>query len=167
MFLKLCVKHVNLANIIVPPLIWVWIKVLFLFTLFILMFGGPSYISSLNGYKWFVTFIDDFSCTTWVYLMKEKNEVFSIFKFFTKWYALNLVQRSKLCVSTKGESIFMAVLKSFFSHMAWFTKTLCRAQESPFIGDYTVYDLINRLLTRVLGKKSPIEILLNYVFCSS
>ena len=41
---------------------------------------GPSHISSLNGYKWFVTFVDDFFRTTWVYLMKEKkNDVFHIF----------------------------------------------------------------------------------------
>ena len=42
------------------------------------------YISSLNGYKWFVTLIDDFSRTTWMYLMREKSDVFSILKNFHK-----------------------------------------------------------------------------------
>ena len=45
---------------------------------------GPSNISSMNGIKWFVTFIDDFFRTTWVYLMREMSDVFSIFKNFHK-----------------------------------------------------------------------------------
>jgi hypothetical protein len=42
---------------------------------------GPFY-TSLDGYKYFVTFIDDFSRVTWVYLLKAKSEVFSYFKDF-------------------------------------------------------------------------------------
>ena len=38
---------------------------------------GPSHIPILNGYKWFLSFIDDCTHTTWVYLIKEKNAVFS------------------------------------------------------------------------------------------
>jgi predicted permease len=30
----------------------------------------------MNGYRYFVTFIDYFSRVTWVYLMKNKSEVF-------------------------------------------------------------------------------------------
>ena len=39
---------------------------------------------SLKGHRWFVSFIDDCSRTTWLYMMKEKNEVFSIFQNFHK-----------------------------------------------------------------------------------
>ncbi|XP_073031147.1 uncharacterized protein [Primulina eburnea] len=38
--------------------------------------------SSLDGFKYFVTFIDDFSSVTWVYLLKSKGEVFECFKDF-------------------------------------------------------------------------------------
>ena len=37
---------------------------------------------SINGFKYFVTFIDDISKVTWVYLLKSKDEVFSYFKDF-------------------------------------------------------------------------------------
>ena len=40
---------------------------------------GPYSTSSMNGYKYFVTFIDCFSRVTWLYLMKNKSEVFGCF----------------------------------------------------------------------------------------
>ena len=40
---------------------------------------GPAKISSLNGARWFVSFIDDHTRMTWVCLMKSKNEVSSLF----------------------------------------------------------------------------------------
>ena len=41
---------------------------------------GP--INSLSGYAYYVSFIDDFSRKTWIYFMKNKDEVFSKFKEF-------------------------------------------------------------------------------------
>jgi transposase InsO family protein len=46
---------------------------------------GPSVVNSLLGERWFITFIDGFSCCTWLYLLKRKSDVFSAFKDF---YAL-------------------------------------------------------------------------------
>ena len=37
---------------------------------------------SLNGCFYFMTFIDDFSRKTWVYLLKHKSEAFEVFKRF-------------------------------------------------------------------------------------
>jgi hypothetical protein len=45
---------------------------------------GPLQVVSLSGYRWFVSFIDDFSRTTWVYLLKDKSNVFSVFQMFYK-----------------------------------------------------------------------------------
>ena len=38
--------------------------------------------SSLSGYVYYVSFIDDFSSKTWIYFMKNKYEVFNKFKEF-------------------------------------------------------------------------------------
>ena len=38
--------------------------------------------SSLSGYVYYVSFIDDFSRKTWIYFLKNKDEVFSKFKEF-------------------------------------------------------------------------------------
>ena len=40
------------------------------------------YENSLSGYAYYVSFIDDFSRKTWIYFMKNKDEVFSKFKEF-------------------------------------------------------------------------------------
>src|ERR1044072_7894907 len=43
---------------------------------------GPSSISNISGAKWFVTFIDDCTRVTWVFLMKDKSEVCQLFVTF-------------------------------------------------------------------------------------
>ena len=43
---------------------------------------GPSRASSTLGFHYFVNFIDDYSRCTWVFLMKDRSELFSIFKSF-------------------------------------------------------------------------------------
>ena len=49
---------------------------------------GPSTIPNILGFRWFVTFVDDYTHTTWVYLLKSKSEVNSIFQFGTKIHTL-------------------------------------------------------------------------------
>ena len=46
---------------------------------------GPSHVEAIGGYRYFVTFIDDFSRMTWVFVMKNKSEAFKCFK---QWKAL-------------------------------------------------------------------------------
>ena len=43
---------------------------------------GPMSSTSLSGFEYYITFIDDYSRKTWIYLLKEKNEVFEKFKEF-------------------------------------------------------------------------------------
>ena len=43
---------------------------------------GPYPVMSLIGFKYFVTFVDDFSCVTWLFLMKSRFEFFSHFIAF-------------------------------------------------------------------------------------
>lgn len=43
---------------------------------------GPSRVLNVNGCRWFVIFIDDHTRVTWIYLMKHKSELASIFKRF-------------------------------------------------------------------------------------
>ena len=45
---------------------------------------GPSKVPTLSGSRWFVTFIDDCTRMTWLYLMKTKDEVNLLFKKFHK-----------------------------------------------------------------------------------
>ena len=42
----------------------------------------PMYSTSLSGFEYYITFIDDFSRNTWIYFLKAKGEVFEKFKEF-------------------------------------------------------------------------------------
>ncbi len=53
---------------------------------------GPTPVKSLGGARYFVTFVDDYSRMCWVYLMKEKSQVFEIFK---EWKAKVELQTGK------------------------------------------------------------------------
>ena len=43
---------------------------------------GPCPMTSKTGFKYFVIFIDDYSRMTWLYLMKNRSELFSHFCSF-------------------------------------------------------------------------------------
>ena len=40
---------------------------------------GRSPASTLSGVKWFGTFVDDCTCMTWIYVMKNKSDVSMLF----------------------------------------------------------------------------------------
>ena len=46
---------------------------------------GPFLVASLGGSRYYITFIDDSSRKVWVYFLKNKSNVFDIFK---KWKAM-------------------------------------------------------------------------------
>ena len=43
---------------------------------------GPVSSTSLSGFEYYITFIEDFSRKNWIYFLKEKSEVFEKFKEF-------------------------------------------------------------------------------------
>ena len=43
---------------------------------------GPMPTTSINGYGYYLTFVDDYSRKTWIYFLKCKDEVFNKFKDF-------------------------------------------------------------------------------------
>ena len=45
---------------------------------------GPSPISTPGGSRYFIIFVDDFSLYTWIYLFKNRSELYQIYRDFTK-----------------------------------------------------------------------------------
>jgi transposase InsO family protein len=63
---------------------------------------GPMPSSSISGYVYYVSFIDDYSRKTWIYFLKTKDEVFNMFKEF-KALIENLFERKiKILRSDNG-----------------------------------------------------------------
>lgn len=62
--------------------------------LFLWMYGD-HFFESFDGYKYLVTFIDDFSRVTWLYILKSKSEVMEVFKDFNNLVQTHLLHKFK------------------------------------------------------------------------
>ena len=60
---------------------------------------GPSPVTSRNGFRYYVSFVDHFSRFTWIYLLKHKSDVCVVFKQF----------------KTMSENLFNSKIKIFQS----------------------------------------------------
>ena len=65
---------------------------------------GPMDISSVGGNKYFLTFIDDFSRKTLIYLLKSKDEVFHCFKYLKHLLKDRVADKLRWCVVMEGVS---------------------------------------------------------------
>ena len=45
---------------------------------------GPKQTKSMNKNKYFVLFVDDMTRMTWIYFIRNKSQVFDVFKKFKK-----------------------------------------------------------------------------------
>src|SRR4051794_35796260 len=63
---------------------------------------GPMSSSTRNGYRYFVTFTDDFSRYAYIYLMKHKSETFEKFKEFQNEVKNQLDKKIKHLPSDRG-----------------------------------------------------------------
>ena len=77
---------------------------------------GPAPINSMNGFRYYILFVDHYSRFTWLYLLKSKTEAFSKFVYF---HALIKTQFSATikCFRLDGGGEFTSnEFKSYLSH---------------------------------------------------
>ena len=63
---------------------------------------GPVPIPSLGGFLYYVSFIDDFSRNTWLYLLKKKIEVFNKFKEYKSLVENQIGKKIKVLRNDNG-----------------------------------------------------------------
>jgi transposase InsO family protein len=148
---------------------------------------GP-FDTSLDGYKYFVTFIDDFSRVTWVYLLKAKSDVFSCFQDFHTLLKNQFSGHLKTFRSNNGSEYMSKDMEHYLHsngilHQTSYvgtpqqngvskrknrdllekTRAIMLQMHVPkgfwSYGVLTAIYLINRLPSRVLDFKSPLEVL--------
>ncbi|KAK8954800.1 hypothetical protein KSP39_PZI002048 [Platanthera zijinensis] len=77
---------------------------------------GPAPIVSYDGFRYFVSFIDDFTRCCWVYLMRAKSDVFYFYTQFSHMVATQFSSRIQILRSDNGgeytSSSFSAFLAS-------------------------------------------------------
>ena len=76
---------------------------------------GPSRSTSTLGFRYFVTFIDDYSQCTWLFLMKTRPELFSIFQKFHIEIRTQFNTSIRILRSDNAKEYFSTSFSSFMS----------------------------------------------------
>ena len=148
---------------------------------------GPT-IESFDGYKYFVTFVDDYSRITWLYLLKCKSEVMNVFKDFHKLVTTHFGCHIHTLRSDNGTEYMSNNMSQYLSSHGIFHQTSCvGTPQQNGVAErknrdllektralmlhmnvpkkfwsqwcFSATYLINRLPSRVLNQKSPYEVM--------
>lgn len=150
---------------------------------------GPAPVNSIDGHKYFITFIDDFSHCTWIYLMKSRDEVPKMIQVFCKMVETQFGKKVKAIRSDNAKEYFAKNLNFFLEnegiihesscpytpqqngtaerknrHLLETTRAILFQHHVPkkFWGEaiLTAAYMINRMPSRTLGNRSPISFIL-------
>uniref|UniRef100_A0A2N9J288 Integrase catalytic domain-containing protein n=1 Tax=Fagus sylvatica TaxID=28930 RepID=A0A2N9J288_FAGSY len=150
---------------------------------------GPYHTATVEGYRYFLTLVDDCTRTTWIYLMKLKSEARPLLESFITMIKTQFNCQIKIVRSDNGQEFHMPI---FFSskgithqhscvetlqqnfvverkhqHILNVARSLCFQSNLPiqFWGNciQTAVYLINRLPCPILSNKSSYEALLHKV----
>lgn len=72
---------------------------------------GPAPVS-VGGFCYYVNFIDDFSKFSWIFLLKHKYEVFTVFKQF-QCHAERLLNRKIISVQSDWGGVYQKASQHF------------------------------------------------------
>jgi hypothetical protein len=86
---------------------------------------GPSPISIISGVRWFVIFVDDCTRMTWLYLMKNKDEVFSIFQSFHAMVQTQFSAKLRVIRSDNGGEYVNQRFRAYFDNHGLIHETSC------------------------------------------
>jgi Integrase core domain/GAG-pre-integrase domain len=86
---------------------------------------GPCFTNFMNGYRYFVTFIVYFSRVTWVYLIKNKSEVFDCFKYFHRSIQIQYGAVVKVLRSDNGTKYTNRIFREYLSAQKIHHQTTC------------------------------------------
>ena len=85
---------------------------------------GPCPVMSPIGFKYFVTFVDNFSPVTWLYLMKSRSELFSHFITFCAKIQTQLHVSIQTLRSDNAKEYLSKHFQSFMLNMGFFIRPL-------------------------------------------
>ena len=113
---------------------------------------GPAPISNISGTKWFVSFIDDCTHVTWLFLMKEKSEVFQLFVQFYRMVQTQFGKSIKCLRSDNGREYVNQNLSKFLKENGIVHELTCvdTPQQNVFLKEKIVIYL--RLLEHYYSK---------------
>ncbi|KAJ9685079.1 hypothetical protein PVL29_017204 [Vitis rotundifolia] len=143
---------------------------------------GPCRTASTLGFKYFVTFIDDYSRCTWLFLMKNRAELFSIFQKFYAEIQTQFNISIRVLRSDNAGEYFSTPFTSFMSQHGIIHQSSCAHTPQQngvaefmffsFLGGrcYLIYRmpssiLHNQIPHSLLFPDQPLYFLTPHVFC--
>ena len=72
---------------------------------------GLFHIATPTGHKYFLTIVDDCICATWVYLLRAKSDVLTIFPYF---FTLVSTQYNTVVKSVRFDNASKLTFHNFF-----------------------------------------------------
>lgn len=99
--------------------------------------------------RWFVTFIDCFSRYTWLYLLKHKSDVLSVFKDLFALIQNQFGTSIKVLRSDNGTEYINLSLGSFLPQMELNTRLLALTLQSKTVLQNVKINTCLRLLTHL------------------
>ncbi|KAI3730698.1 hypothetical protein L1987_61872 [Smallanthus sonchifolius] len=152
---------------------------------------GPYKVQSREGYKYFLTIVDDYTRSVWVYLLKNKSEVFFSIEIFCTMIKTQFDRHVKVFRSDNGTEFVNNQMSDFVKkngiihqtscahtpqqndiverkhrHLLNVARTLLFQSGVPlgFWSDcvLTAAYLINRTPSSILNGKSPYELMFNF-----
>ena len=86
---------------------------------------GPAPLSSVLGFSYYVVFMDDYTRFTWLFLLKHKNEVLSVFKHFKAFVENQFSTSLKVLRTDNGTEYTNSALQAFCSSNGILHQTSC------------------------------------------
>ena len=152
---------------------------------------GPSTIPNVYGARWFVSLIDDCTRVTWIFLLKQKSDVSIVIPNFHSMVQNQFGVQIKSFTTNNARHYFYQILSPYFQsqgilhdsscvntpqqngvaerkngHLLNTTQALLFQGNAPksYWGEAVLIAtyLINRIPSRVLDNKSPIEVLKSF-----
>uniref|UniRef100_A0A2N9FXX4 Integrase catalytic domain-containing protein n=1 Tax=Fagus sylvatica TaxID=28930 RepID=A0A2N9FXX4_FAGSY len=153
---------------------------------------GPSPIITSSGHRWFVIFVDDCTRMTWLYQLKTKDEVSTVFQAFHAMVQTQFSSKIQILRSDNGGEYINQRLQAYFQQHGLLHETSCSQTPqqngvaerknrhiletaralllgamvpSCHWGDAvaTAVYLINRMPSKILHFKTPLHILSTHV----
>ena len=86
---------------------------------------GSSPILTIGGSRYFVIFIDDYSRFTWIYVLKNRSELFSVYSTFANMIYTQFSRTIKIFKSVNAKEYTSDVFLHFLAQQGTITQTSC------------------------------------------
>ncbi|XP_050890899.1 uncharacterized protein LOC127096364 [Lathyrus oleraceus] len=119
---------------------------------------GPSWIPSILGYRYYVTFIDDFSRCIWMFLMKDRFELFNIFKNFCSEISTQFGKTICILHSDNAKEYFSDCFNSLMHSKGIIHQSSCpHTPQQNGVAEIKHRHIVDTALTLLLNVNLPLK----------